>query len=165
MKPVTLIQKKPCPDNGFTLIELMVVIVVVGVLTAIGLPTYVSQIGKARESEAKISLGAVARSQQAYHLENQTFAQSLNELQLVASVESKYYELLEPTIASDKIVKHQAVSLNGRGDLSRNFAAGVYHSAGLFDIIICQSAGVAKEVNVPDDNIRGECTNSGERVQ
>jgi type IV pilus assembly protein PilA len=60
-------------NKGFTLIELLVVIIIVGVLAAIALPSFLNQIGKARGSEAKSTLGSVNRAQQAYRLENGTF--------------------------------------------------------------------------------------------
>ena len=50
-----------------------------------------SQVIKARESEAKTTLGAWARTQQAYHLDKNEFATSNSELDFsVAS--SKYYD-------------------------------------------------------------------------
>jgi type IV pilus assembly protein PilA len=67
-----LVSKKK-GNEGFTLIELLVVIIIVGVLAAIALPSFLNQIGKARGSEAKSTLGTVNRSQQAYRLENGTF--------------------------------------------------------------------------------------------
>jgi type IV pilus assembly protein PilA len=65
-------------NAGFTLIELLVVIIIVGVLAAIALPSFLNQIGKARGSEAKSTLGTVNRSQQAYRLENGTFGALTN---------------------------------------------------------------------------------------
>jgi type IV pilus assembly protein PilA len=67
-----LVSKKKGAE-GFTLIELLVVIIIVGVLAAIALPSFLNQIGKARGSEAKSTLGTINRSQQAYRLENGAF--------------------------------------------------------------------------------------------
>jgi type IV pilus assembly protein PilA len=67
-----LVSKKKGAE-GFTLIELLVVIIIVGVLAAIALPSFLNQIGKARGSEAKSTLGTINRSQQAYRLENGQF--------------------------------------------------------------------------------------------
>ncbi len=67
-----LVSKKK-GNEGFTLIELLVVIIIVGVLAAIALPSFLNQIGKARGSEAKSTLGTVNRAQQSYRLENGTF--------------------------------------------------------------------------------------------
>jgi len=76
-------------NEGFTLIELLVVIIIVGVLAAIALPSFLNQIGKARGSEAKSSIGTINRSQQAYRLENSLFASNLGDLD--AKITGKFY--------------------------------------------------------------------------
>lgn len=68
-------------NRGFTLLELLVAIAIVGVLAAIALPTYLNQLKRARESEARVTLGAIVRAQQAYRLEQASYADSLASLQ------------------------------------------------------------------------------------
>jgi type II secretory pathway pseudopilin PulG len=55
-------------------------IIVLGILAAISLPSFLNQVGKAREAEVKTNLGSLLRAQQAYLLENSRFASSINEL-------------------------------------------------------------------------------------
>ncbi len=64
------LNKKKKGDEGFTLIELLVVVIIIGVLAAIALPSLLSQVSKARQSEGKQNVGAINRAQQAYYLEN-----------------------------------------------------------------------------------------------
>ncbi len=68
-------------NKGFTLIELMIVVAIVGVLAAVALPTYSDYVMKSREAEGINVLGDVRTAQLSYYdhpfLGNQHFATSL----------------------------------------------------------------------------------------
>lgn len=80
----------PCPSwarpaaapdqRGFTLIELLVVIVIVGTLAAIAVPSFLSQVARAKQARALNYIGLVNRAQQAFYMENARFANSIGEL-------------------------------------------------------------------------------------
>ncbi len=55
---------------------------IVLILFAIALPSFLNQIGKARGSEARSTLGTINRSQQAFRLEHETFSPSLEKLDI-----------------------------------------------------------------------------------
>lgn len=57
-------------DEGFTLVELLVVVIIIGILAAVALPAMLGQAGRAREAGARSAVSLVNRAQQAYAAEN-----------------------------------------------------------------------------------------------
>lgn len=55
--------------KGFTLIELMVVVLIVGILAAVAIPILRGRIDSAKWSEGKAMLGSIATAIRAYHAE------------------------------------------------------------------------------------------------
>ena len=52
-------KKNKRSESGFTLIELMIAVAIIGILASIAYPTYTNYTFKAKESEAKINIGAI----------------------------------------------------------------------------------------------------------
>ena len=52
-------------EKGFTLVELMIVIVIVGILSAVALPNFLSQTERAKLTEAKSKVGGLAKEMHA----------------------------------------------------------------------------------------------------
>ncbi|MEJ2627221.1 MAG: prepilin-type N-terminal cleavage/methylation domain-containing protein [bacterium] len=67
-------------QRGFTLTELLVVIVIVGILASLTLPRFLNVTTKAKSTEAKLMLKHLYNLQKAYYLENDVFAKTLAEL-------------------------------------------------------------------------------------
>ena len=62
--------KEDSTNQGFTLVELMIVIVIVGILSAIALPNFLNQTKKAAATEAKQQASSIFKQTHAYVLEN-----------------------------------------------------------------------------------------------
>ncbi len=58
---------------GFTLIELIVVVIIVGLLASIALPQYAAFVERARATEAISAIGAVKTAEQTYRIETGSY--------------------------------------------------------------------------------------------
>ncbi|MCF4998059.1 type II secretion system protein GspG [Pseudomonas syringae] len=66
----TLQKNVPARQRGFTLIEIMVVVVIIGILGAIVVPQFMSRPDQAKVTAAKIDIQAIATALEMYRLDN-----------------------------------------------------------------------------------------------
>ena len=71
--------------KGFTLIELMIVVVIIGILAALAIPRFMQTTGKAKKSEAKTVLKQIYQLERAYFQEHDAYVAGANTAALVAS--------------------------------------------------------------------------------
>jgi prepilin-type N-terminal cleavage/methylation domain-containing protein len=80
--------------KGFTLIELVIVIVIIGILATISVPIYRGYTRRAMAAEANSLAGAIANSEKAYYAEHSTYftaASTTNDTTLSVDASSNKY--------------------------------------------------------------------------
>lgn len=68
-----LMFKKLSGKKGFTLIELMIVVAIIGILAAIAIPNFLKYQAKSKQSEAKTNLKGIFTSETAYFSEANSY--------------------------------------------------------------------------------------------
>jgi len=81
--------------QGFTLVELAVVIVIIGVLAAFGVPRFLKSVERSKAAEAFGYLSAVRGAQERYQSQNGTYASDITTLDLVMAA-PKYFTVGAP---------------------------------------------------------------------
>ena len=113
--------------KGFTLVELVIVIVIVGILSVISVPIYRGYVEKAMMTEGKVLIGAIAKAELAYHVEHGYFLNTggwtsySSELDIDTNANKYFYEFYA-----------QSGSYGGVG-ANANFSAAINKSATDYD--------------------------------
>jgi type IV pilus assembly protein PilE len=79
--------------GGFTLIELMIVLVIVAILAAIAYPSYRDNVMRGRRAAARAALTELSARQEQFFLSNRTYTNALANLSVAATTEGGYYAL------------------------------------------------------------------------
>ncbi|MBN9683154.1 prepilin-type N-terminal cleavage/methylation domain-containing protein [Corallococcus sp. NCSPR001] len=76
--------------GGFTLIELMIVVAIIGILAAIAIPNFMRFQAKSKQSEAKTNLKALYTAQKAYFGEKDTYLIDFKKLGFTPEAGNRY---------------------------------------------------------------------------
>jgi type IV pilus assembly protein PilA len=93
-------------NSGFTLLELLVVIVITGILAAIALPAFLSRVNSAKQAEAKVSIGSLNRAQQAYYIEHAAFSRDIFKLGIAVQQTANYQYSVSAGEGESAAVQH-----------------------------------------------------------
>ena len=80
-------------SQGFTLIELMIVMVIVGIIVSIAYPSYQSSMTKTRRSDGQAALLDVMNAEERYFTENNTYSTTLADVNASSTSEEGNYTI------------------------------------------------------------------------
>ncbi|MDD5005072.1 MAG: prepilin-type N-terminal cleavage/methylation domain-containing protein [Candidatus Omnitrophica bacterium] len=89
--------------KGFTLLELIIVIVVIGILISFVWPKYTIVVEKSRVTEAKNMLSAIRHSQIRYYAAYYTYATNINSLDILRPILQRYFTYLTVGATSSRV--------------------------------------------------------------
>lgn len=121
------IAKKVQNKEGFTLVELMIVVAIIGILAAIAIPNFLNYQLKSKTAEAKTNLGAIKTSQASYRAENDFYATCTANPAVVSAAGTK-----QPWVA--------AAAGAGWGEIGYAPSADVYY---VYEVTSANDNGVA----------------------
>ncbi len=104
-----LLPKHP-NEAGYTLVELITVILIIGILSAISIPSILSRANSGRQAEAKLFVGSMNRSQQAYYIENDGFSSSVDGLGNGMKQQTEYYQYNISIDSTGKVATNNGMS-------------------------------------------------------
>jgi type IV pilus assembly protein PilE len=134
-------RKNPMQQAGFSLTELMIVLVIVGILVLLALPKLMPLVTKAKTTEAKLQLKQLYMLEQTFKYEQDRYSQNLGEIgfeheKLVSAGGQARYKI-------------EVLSATERGFQAQATAVVDFDNDGTLNIWEVNESGVVKE-RTPD---------------
>ena len=86
--------KKQKKSSGFTLIEMMIVVAISGVLSAIAYPNYTRYVLKSKRTDAMVAVMQAAQIQEKYFSQNLRYAKDATQLGVGAESDNALYDIV-----------------------------------------------------------------------
>jgi type IV pilus assembly protein PilA len=131
-------RSRAADEAGFTLVELLVVVLIIGVLAAVGIASFLNQRSKAQDSQAKVYATTAGKALEVWHTDHGTYA----------GATSAGLHAIEPSLT-------QALNLTLGTLGSTTFRVAVDSISGT------AGGGTYSLEKLPDGSLRRDCTNPG----
>jgi type IV pilus assembly protein PilA len=115
-----MLSKMTKKNEGFTLIELMIVIAIIGILAAIAIPQFSAYRVRSYNSAAKADLRNMATAQEAYFVDNNTYA---GDVALIENDSFGFYRSrgVTPTVTDADTFGYTMTTVHESGDKTYTF--------------------------------------------
>jgi len=104
--------------NGFTLIELMVVVAIIGIISAIAYPSYDSYMKKSRRADAKVGLSKIADRLERFYLDSYTYTTSFTDIKTSTISDEGYYSFV--ITSTDPLANYEITATAIDGQMQKN---------------------------------------------
>jgi len=135
----------PRRRRGFSLIEAMVVVAIIGVIGSIALPSLQSYVWRARRNEAFLNLNGIYKSQKTFMIENGRYGNSFDEIGFEISGATQ----VDPTTIQSRFYTYTLQPIEVDGIPSANYSAvatgDLDPSDAMLDIIMIESGVIVKD--------------------
>ena len=92
-------KKRTYPRNGYTLMEIIITVIILGVIVSLAVPNYTMSVEKTKAAEGAQMLEALLNAQRRYQIEYGVYANDLNNLDIEFTAGTNNFNM--PTLSTN----------------------------------------------------------------
>jgi len=114
-------------NKGFTLIEMMIVVIIISILAGIAVPMYSKAVERSRISEAVNILGSIRDGEIRHALEHDNYTNNdLSELDVNVTAAGKYFDFVSIANGKDPFATNERIARATRNSVDAGLYANNY---------------------------------------